>query len=319
MSLRKTNSVNYAPMLDSASEDSDEPKKNTSNKIRSKLDGPSTAVLNAHAQIQNKRQKNFETKPVPILPVQNLQTAEPDTGAANVETSIPVETSTPVETTPSNNSETESYVNTESESENKKPVNRTLVKKTVGIVRRKKKRKAHCKICGNSCNNVKELNQHHKDTHDIVFCPDCNKAFSTQTSLDKHMYVHKDMDYMCDKCGQSFLFKSRLKQHKITHQTVAMHSCMVKNCGRSFKNTGDLNRHVNQHTGIWYKCDFCTYQNKDKWNTESHQCIHVSGNEKCSCIHCSKKFKFNTQYKRHIASGCELPVPKPERSMSPEY
>ena len=107
VSLRKTNSVNYAPMLDSASEDSDEPKKNTSNKIRPKLDGPSTAVLNAHTQIQNKRKKNFETKLVPILPVRNLQTAEPGTGAANVETSIPVETSTPVETTPSNNSETE--------------------------------------------------------------------------------------------------------------------------------------------------------------------------------------------------------------------
>ena len=149
VSLRKTNSMNYAPMLDSASEDSDEPKKNMSNKIRPKLDGPSTAVLNAHTQIQNKRQKNFETKPVPILPVRNLQTAEPDTGAANVETSILVETSTPVEMTPSNNSETESYVNTESESENKKPENGTLVMKTVGIVRRKKKRKAHCKICGN--------------------------------------------------------------------------------------------------------------------------------------------------------------------------
>ena len=229
VSLRKTNSVNYAPTLDSASEESDEPKKNTSNKTRPKPDGPSTVVLNAHAQIQNKRQKNFETKLVPILPVQNLQTGEPETGAANVETSNHVETSTPVETTPSNDSETESYVNTESEAENKKPVNRTLVMKTVGIVRRKKKRKARCKICGNSCKNVKELNQHHRDTHDIVFCPDCNKAFSTRTSLDKHMYVHKAMDYVCDKCSQSFLFKSRLKQHKITHRTVATHSCMVKN------------------------------------------------------------------------------------------
>ena len=172
VSLRKRNSVNYASMLDSASEDSDEPKKNTSNKISPKLDGLFTAVMCAHAQIQNKRQKNFETKPVPILPVQNLQTAESVTGVANVETSIPVETSTPVEMTPSNNSETESYANTESETENNKPVNRTLVMKTVGIVRHKKKRKARCKICGNSCNNVKELNQHHKDTHDIVFCLD---------------------------------------------------------------------------------------------------------------------------------------------------
>ena len=67
-------------MLDSASEESDKPKKNTANRTRLKPDGKSTAVLNAHAQIQNKRQKNFETKPVPILPVQNLQTGEPETG-----------------------------------------------------------------------------------------------------------------------------------------------------------------------------------------------------------------------------------------------
>ena len=61
------------------------------------------------------------------------------------------------------------------------------------------------------------------------------------------MYVHKGMDYICD---QSFPFESRLKQHKITHCKVADHYCMVKNCNRSFKNTGDLNRHVNQHTGV---------------------------------------------------------------------
>ena len=168
MSLRKTNSVDYTPMLDSASEESDKPKKNTANKTRLKPDGPSTALLNAHAQIQNQRQKNFQTKPVPILPVQNLQTGEPETGAANVETPSPVETSTPVETTSTNDSETESYVNTESESENKKPVNGTLVIKTVGTVQRKKKRKASCKICGNSCKDMKELNQHHRGTHDIV-------------------------------------------------------------------------------------------------------------------------------------------------------
>ena len=57
VSLRRTNSVNYAPMLDSASEESDEHKKNTPNKTRPKRDGPSTAVLNAHTQIQNKKQK----------------------------------------------------------------------------------------------------------------------------------------------------------------------------------------------------------------------------------------------------------------------
>ena len=69
VSLRKTNKVNYAPMLDSGSDESNEPKKNTVNKIRPKLDRPSDAVLTAHEQIQNKKHRNFETKPVPILPV----------------------------------------------------------------------------------------------------------------------------------------------------------------------------------------------------------------------------------------------------------
>ena len=130
------------------------------------------------------------------MPVRNPSKAKTDALAVNVETSDPL-----VEMTPSNESETEGYVNTDSESENKQPVIETLVMKTVGIVKCKKKRKAHCKICGNS--DVKELNQHHKDTHDIVFCLDCDKAFSTCTSLDKHMYVHKGMDYICDHvCAQ---------------------------------------------------------------------------------------------------------------------
>ena len=248
------------------------------------------------------------------MPVRNRSNTGSEASAVNVETVVP-----PVETTPTDDSETENYVTSDEESENKQPVIGTLVMRTIGIVKCKKKRKARCKICGTSCNNVKELNQHQKDTHDIVFCPDCNEAFSTRTSLDKHMYMHKDMDFVCDQCGQSFSFESRLKQHKITHHKVATHHCMVKNCNRSFKNIGDLNCHVNKHTGIWYKCDFCTYQNKDKRNTESHQCIHVSGCEKYSCIHCGRKFKFNTQYRHHLVSGCKLPVSKPDRSNSPEF
>ena len=72
--------------------------------------------------------------------------------AGNVETPDP-----PVETTPLDDSETDT------DTEDKQLVIGTLVMKTVGIVKCKKKRKAHCKICGASCNNVKELNQHHKD------------------------------------------------------------------------------------------------------------------------------------------------------------
>ena len=73
ISLRNKNNVNYAPMMDSDADDRDEDKKPTPNKIRPKLDLNlnSAAVLRAHAHMQRNRQKNFETKPIPVLPTQN--------------------------------------------------------------------------------------------------------------------------------------------------------------------------------------------------------------------------------------------------------
>ena len=56
-------------MLDSGADDTDDVKKATPNKIWPKLDSPSTAVIRAHTEIQNKRQKNFETKPIPVMPI----------------------------------------------------------------------------------------------------------------------------------------------------------------------------------------------------------------------------------------------------------
>ena len=128
-SLRKTNAVNYAPMLDSDADDTDDVKKAAPNKIRPKLDGPSTAVIHAHAQIQNKKQKTFETKPIPVMPIRNHSKDGSNTPAGQVETDVP-----PVETTPTKNSETEGYANLDTKVEGQQPVIRTLVMKTVCIV-----------------------------------------------------------------------------------------------------------------------------------------------------------------------------------------
>ena len=72
-------------MLDSGADDSDDAKKATPNKIRPKLDGPSTVVIRAHAQIRDKRQKTFATKPIPVMPVCNHTNARSKTSAGNVE------------------------------------------------------------------------------------------------------------------------------------------------------------------------------------------------------------------------------------------
>ena len=121
----------------------------------------------------------------------------------------------------------------------------TFVTKTIGIKKHKKEQKVKYRLCGESVKNVKELNEHHRMDHNIQFCAECGKGFNMQSSLDKHKYYHRELKFACEHCGLGFPFMSRLEQHKVTHRKLATLPCMHKNCGCTFKNLGDLNRHVN--------------------------------------------------------------------------
>ena len=192
-------------------------------------------------------------------------------------------------------------------SKNEKEQSYTVSIKSYVLKKKNKKlRKVHCKICNASCKGVKSLNEHHHLEYDIQFCSDCGKGFATQTALDKHSYVHGELNYVCETCGKAFPFDSRLQQHNLTHFDVR-HYCMRNGCKKYFKSIGDLNRHVLTHNkAIYYYCDYCTYKNLDKRNTESHMRVHVVGNECYVCNSCEKPFRFNTQYRHHLRDGCNL-------------
>ena len=161
-----------------------------------------------------------------------------------------------------------------------------------------KKRKIKCKMCDSTFDSVKELNFHHKQYHGIVQCEKCDKYFSTQSTLDKHMYVHREMKFNCELCGKCFPFASRLDQHMSVNINKKL-PCPKKNCKKEFKSIGDVNRHVKMHTkGSWHHCDFCNYKNKDKRNTESHMRTHIAEEDfRYECDKCGKKMRFSTQYK----------------------
>ena len=123
------------------------------------------------------------------------------------------------------------------------------------------------------------------------------------------MYLHKELHFVCEDCGQSFPFKSRLEQHQTTHQSKLNFMCKHKRCSRGFKNKGDFNRHMRSHEDIWFKCDSCTYKNKDKRNGDSHMRTHQEkgiGLEHNHCEHCGKAMWFSTQLKRHRLTGCDV-------------
>ena len=167
--------------------------------------------------------------------------------------------------------------------------------------------KIRCKLCDNTFSSVKGLNIHHHKDHSIVQCPKCGKYFSTQSSLDKHSYSHREAKFSCELCGKCFQFESRLNQHMVTHISKKL-PCPKKSCDREFKNIGDLNRHMNVHTkGGWYYCDKCSYKNKDKRNTDSHRRKHDKPEDShYECDKCGKKMKYSMQFKCHREQGCEL-------------
>ena len=139
-------------------------------------------------------------------------------------------------------------------------------------------------------------------------CDACGKAFASKPSLEKHMHVHlKTMSFVCEECGQGFPFQSRLLQHKITDSTETRFMCDNRTCNKSFKNKGDLTRHVGIHADKWYFCAHCSYKNKDKRNRDSHSHVHDNeGEERYHCEKCGKRMRFSTQMKRHRETGCDL-------------
>ena len=101
----------------------------------------------------------------------------------------------------------------------------------------------NCKMCEDTFNSVHELNLHHKQDHGVVKCDECTKVFNTQSSLDKHMYLHKGLPFACEACGNRFPFQSCLDQHMLKHVHNKL-ACPVKTCSKEFKGQGDLNRHI---------------------------------------------------------------------------
>ena len=156
-----------------------------------------------------------------------------------------------------------------------------------GLKHSKKSRKFGCMMCGKVCDSIHELSVHHQQSHNILYCDVCTKAFNNPASLARHKYVHQESKFQCEDCHQSFPFESTLKSHRVSHHTLASYFCSHANYLRKFKNKGDLTRHVKEHDSVLHECPNCDYKNPDIRNLESHRIKH-SNIEKYSCKLCEQ-------------------------------
>ena len=164
----------------------------------------------------------------------------------------------------------------------------------------RKTRSYGCRLCDTRVDSAAALKEHHGLSHGIMYCSSCNKAFNNQLSLTRHQYEHKPRPYECKYCEETFPFESQYNTHLLTHSDRRRHTCTYEGCEKRFKNKGDRNRHLKEHTSDWIKCPDCPdYKTKEKRNFESHRLKH-SKIERYWCELCGQGFTYNTQKIRHI-------------------
>ena len=170
---------------------------------------------------------------------------------------------------------------------------------TYGIKKARQNRTFSCKECDYNCNSIKLLNEHHIEEHDPVPCTKCDHISATPSSHDRHSYKHKERNFSCDDCEQTFAFKSELKAHKYSHRTDRSFKCMAANCDKTFKCDSELQKHVKKHNNVWWYCDCCTYKSCDVRNLQKHV-IKQTKKLPHVCDHCGKGFHWYQQLKRHV-------------------
>ncbi|CAK1548882.1 unnamed protein product [Leptosia nina] len=146
--------------------------------------------------------------------------------------------------------------------------------------------------------------QRHLKKHDNLeykyVCKSCKREFKYQAHLENHiLLVHtRDRGYRCDLCEQSFISLDALNVHKEVHKIKKKHQCTI--CNKSFVLLSTLSDHLRTHTGEKpYLCSTCGKGFSQKTNLEQHIRRHI-GLKPYQCENCDKRFVSKGELTAHL-------------------
>ena len=172
------------------------------------------------------------------------------------------------------------------------------VKKPGNDVKPKRKRNYSCPQCPQSYPNQSLLNMHYKAEHPPVTCPKCNLSFNMPSTLARHMYIHRELKFICAECKKGFPFEKDHERHMIHHKKIKSHFCVKPGCGKGFFNAHDLKKHAKIHDKKTWSCLQCQYTSPDEQNLKAHMRVH-SDLKLYLCLKCLTLFKYHMQLVRH--------------------
>lgn len=112
-----------------------------------------------------------------------------------------------------------------------------------------------CDVCGRTVKYLKcHMRKHlQKRDQNKFSCHLCRKMFASQTKLDNHLLMHKEV-FQCQECGQQCKGHIEKLRHRRVHQNNR-DKCKI--CGKTFSKM-TLRTHILSHAGMRpYKCDIC--------------------------------------------------------------
>ncbi|KAL5269383.1 hypothetical protein ACHWQZ_G003019 [Mnemiopsis leidyi] len=129
-------------------------------------------------------------------------------------------------------------------------------------------------------------------------CRQCRKSFLDKEEYVKHLDLHPQRKFQCDKCPSSFDKQHQLSLHYRSHTNEKPYRCQI--CQRQFAVNDALIRHMRIHTGERpYACNVCGKRFAQKSGLTYHSYLHT-GNRPYKCTTCGQGFVHRQALKQHL-------------------
>ncbi|XP_068632722.1 zinc finger protein draculin-like [Battus philenor] len=158
-----------------------------------------------------------------------------------------------------------------------------------------------CHICNKRTVTFMKLQFHYRSVHLKKIgglCSVCRKTYKSYKTWRNHERLHRDSRYICDLCGNRFLFRNQIKSHLAEHADVRQNICDI--CGKGFKRRSYLKKHCNTvHNSEPVTCPHCDRIYRCPIHLKEHL-KHVNKAKNFQCEVCSSKFATAPALKKHM-------------------